>query len=113
MATLTRRELVDLVAEIVGPGAAGQTLSDEDVDFINGRLGALFDQLSEDEILTINDDSEIPLSWSPYLANLGANLCSANYGGAWSSQVKVEQEATLRKLVRAKETRETLAVDYF
>lgn len=113
MATNTRRELVDLVAEIAGPGAAGQTLADEDVDFINGRLGALFDQLAEDEILTVNDDNEIPASWTPYLANLGANLCASNYGGAWSSQTKIEQEAILRKLVRAKETREPVAVDYF
>lgn len=113
MATITRRELVDRVAEIAGPGAAGQTLADEDVDFIDSQLGALFDQLGEDGILTINDDNEIPSSWSPHLAFLGANLCAFNYGGAWSSQTKIEQEAILRKLVRAKETREPLQVDYF
>jgi hypothetical protein len=113
MATITRRELVDLVAEIVGPGAAGQTLSDDDVDFIDGRLGALFDQLAEDEILAITDDDAIPASWSPYLANLGANLCALNYGGQWNDGVKISQEAILRKLVRAKETHEPVAVDYF
>jgi hypothetical protein len=113
MATITRRELVDLVAEIAGPGAAGQTLADEDVDFIDGRLGALFDQLAEDEILSVDDDDAIPSSWTPYLANLAANLCAPNYGAQWNDAVKVSQEAILRKLVRAKETRETVAVDYF
>jgi hypothetical protein len=113
MATITRRELVDLVAELAGPGAAGQTLSDIDVDFIDGRIGALFDQLNDDEILTVSDFSAIPASWSPFLANLAANLCASNYGGQWNDAVKISQEAILRKLVRGKETREPVAVDYF
>src|SRR5262245_6098306 len=113
MATITRRELVDLAATNIGALAAGQVLADHDLDFINGPCSALFDQLAEDEILKIGNEDEITASWSPYLANLLANLCAFNYGAAYSPDVKVLQEATLRKLTRAHDTREPVAVDYF
>ena len=113
MATITRRELVDLAATNIGALAAGQVLADDDLDFIDGQCDALFDQLAEDEILAIGDEEEIPASWSPFLGNLLTNLIATNYGGTFSDQVKIMQEAILRKLVRAKETREPLSVDYF
>jgi hypothetical protein len=113
MATITRRELVDLAATNIGALAAGQVLADDDLDFIDQQCAALIDQLAEDEILYITDEQEIPASWSPYLASLLSNLIAPNYGGPFSNDTKVINEAILRKLVRAKETREPLQVDYF
>lgn len=112
MATITRRELVDQAATKVGALGAGQTLAPEDLDVIDRFAGALFDQLSEDDILNISDDA-IPASWSPYLASLLANLAGPDYGTPYTHEVKVMNEAILRKLVRAKATFEPLAVDYF
>ena len=112
MATITRRELVDQAATKVGALGAGQTLAPEDLDVIDHMASALFDQLAEDEILSVSDD-EIPASWSPFLASLLANLVGPDYGIAFSQEVKVINEAILRKLVRAKGTFEPLVVDYF
>jgi hypothetical protein len=113
MATVTRRELVDQAATKVGALGAGQTLAAEDLDVIDRMASALFDQLAEDEILSISDEEEIPASWSPFLASLLANLIGPDYGIAFTQDVKVVNEAILRKLVRAKATFEPLAVDYF
>ena len=112
MATITRRELVDQAATKVGALGVGQTLEAEDLAVIDRMASALFDQLAEDEILQVSDD-EIPASWSPYLASLLANLIGPDYGTAFTQEVKVVNEAILRKLVRAKATFEPLATDYF
>jgi hypothetical protein len=112
MATITRRQLVDQAATKVGALGAGQTLAAEDLAVIDRMASALFDQLAEDEILLASDD-EIPASWSPYLASLLANLIGPDYGIAFTQEVKVVNEAILRKLVRAKATFEPLVTDYF
>jgi hypothetical protein len=113
MATITRRELVDQTASKVGALGAGQSLAAEDLDVIDRMVDALFDQLAEDEIMTVGDDEQIPASWSPYLASLLANLVGPDYGIPFTQEVKQVNEAILHKLVRVKETRETLSVDYY
>lgn len=113
MASLTRRELVDQAATKVGALGAGQTLEVEDLDVIDRYATQLFDQLGEDDILTIGDEAEIPASWSPYLAALLANLIGPDYGTPFDLAIKQMNEAILRRLVRATETFEPLQVDYF
>jgi hypothetical protein len=113
MATCTRNELVAQAAAKVGILGVGQALSDEDFELIDDYVDKLFDQLAEDEIWTVADEEEIPASLCPYLATLLANLCAAEYGSAFSGQVKMEHEAILRRLVRQKETFEIQQVDYF
>src|SRR5262245_12865159 len=113
MAEFTRRELIDQAATKVGALAAGQTLEDEDLDAFRVQAIALFDQLAEDEILSIGDDDAIPASWCPYLATLLANLAAPDYGQAFDIAVKQANEAILRKLVRAKDTFERQTPEYF
>src|SRR5262245_61185530 len=113
MATRTRAQVIEQAANKLGCLAAGQALAVEDFDTINEYFDALADQLGEDEILTIGDESEIPASWCPYLAILLANLAAHEYGGAFSADVKAATEAILRRLVRQRETYETQQVDYF
>src|SRR5262245_38540032 len=113
MSTFTRRELIDQAASKVGALGVGKTLSAEDLDVFEQFATALFDQLSEDEIVLIGDDEAIPASWCPFLASLLANLAGPDYGTAFDVSIKQTNEAILRKLVRQKETYEPLQVDYF
>src|SRR5215813_5043084 len=113
MSTFTRRQLVDQIGFKLGALSAGQVLAAEDVQAIDGILASLFDQLAEDEILTIGDDNSIPASWCPFLATLGANLAAPDYGGSFDVNAKQGAEAILRKLVRGKETFERQTPEYF
>lgn len=111
--TMTRRELVDEAASNVGELAAGATLSDEDLDTIDKMVDSLFEQLSVDEILTVQDEDEIPASQFPFLGQLLANLVGPKFGIPFSKVVKDANEAILRRLVRSGPTREPLSVDFF
>jgi len=113
MATFTRRELIDQTAFKLGALSVGQTLSAEDLAALDGMAGSLFDQLAEDGILMVADDDAIPASWCLYLAILLANLAGPDYGAAMSPDVKVVNEAILRRLVRGTETYEPQTPDYF
>jgi len=113
MATFTRREMIDQAAFKLGALATGQTLSAEDLAALDTITTMLLDQLAEDEIVFIADDSEIPASWVPYIAGLLANLAAPDYGGSFSGDTKNRLEYVLRKLVRGKETYEEQTPDYF
>jgi len=113
MATITRRELIEQAATKVGALGAGQALEVEDLNVIDSYCTQLFDQLAEDEILTVGDDDAIPASWAPYLSSLLANLIAPDYGMPFQTDAKQAYEAILRRLVRQKETFEPLQVDYF
>jgi len=113
MATFTRRQLIDQAAFKLGALSVGQVLSAEDLTALNDTASMLFDQLSEDNILTIGDDDAINASWCPYLATLIANLAAPDYGQQSSNDVKVINESILRRLVRGTETYEPQTTDYF
>src|SRR5262252_5513125 len=113
METFTRRKLIDQAATKVGALGVGQTLANEDLVAIDEMATSLFDQLAEDEIVTIGDDDAIPASWCPYLATLLANLIGPDYGAPFDPNIKLSAEAILRKLVRGKETYEPQTPDYF
>lgn len=113
MATCTKRELVEQAAAKVGAKAAGQPLAVEDFDTLDHYADQLFDQLGEDEILTIADEDSIPASLCPWLAILIANLAASEYGGQTDVNIKSSMEAIIRRITRQKETLEPQTVDYF
>jgi hypothetical protein len=113
MASITRRQLVDMAAVKVGALGAGQVLEAEDLSLIQQYASALFDQLQEDDILHIGDQEQIPASWSPYLATLLGNLIGPDFGTPFDVTVKLGTESILRRMVRATPTYERQTTEYF
>jgi len=113
MASFTLAELIDQAATKVGALGAGQTLSAEDFATFKDFALSLFDQLEQDEILSLADLDDIPAALAPFLATLLANLAAPDFGAPFDMSVKEQNEAVLRRLVRGTVTFEPQTPDYF
>lgn len=113
MATFTLAELIDQAATKVGALGVGQALGAEDFAKFKEFSVALFDQLEQDEILSIADQDEIPAALAPYLATLLANLAAPDFGAPFDMSVKEQNEAVIRRLVRGTVTYEPQTPEYF
>lgn len=113
MTTYTRAELVTEAAECLQLIGSGQSLESEDSDKIDGQVDALIEQLSADEVITIDDLSVIPARYFKALAELLGNSASTKFGLPYDPGKKQVFEAQLKKTASSRPTYETLRTDYF
>jgi hypothetical protein len=113
MATVTLRQVIDEAAKRLGELATGQQLNADQLTEYRNNASYLLEQLSDDGIVTIVDEDEIPASWAPYLATLLGNLAGPGVGVPFSLEAKQQTEAVLRKLIRGTVTFEKQTPDYF
>lgn len=69
-----------MAADDLGIVGSGQVLAEEDQEKIDDRFDGLMNELSLRGIVTVSDDSEIPVEWCSALSELLANECSPTFG---------------------------------
>ena len=113
MPSFKLNDLINQAATKVGALGVGQTLSAEDHAKFLELSSCLFDQLEQDQILSLADLDDIPAALAPYLATLLANLAAPDFGAPFDMSVKEQNEAVIRRLVRGTVTYEQQTPDYF
>lgn len=108
----TRSDLVRRAATELGKLVSGQDLEAEDNDTIDALVDPLVQQLSIDGVVNVDPDAIEP-EYFLALARLLANESAPSFGTGKSEDVKLADEALLRKLTATKPTFETLRVKYF
>lgn len=113
MTTKTRAQLVTEAAECLQLIAAGQPLEDDDEDVIDGLVDVLVEQLAADNVVEIEDLTEIPAKYFKALGELLANACATKFGMPYDPNKKQVFEAQLKKTASASPTYETLKAVYY
>jgi len=113
MATFTERQIIEQAATKVGALGAGQALAAEDLAKFQELITSLWDQLEQDEILFLADHDAVDAYLAPYLASLLGNLASPDYGTPFSMDIKTQNEAVIRRLLRGVVTYELQTPEYF
>lgn len=111
--TYDRDELVTEAAEKLTIVGAGQSLDAEDGNKIDGKIDALIEQLSADDVVDIPDVAEIPARYFDALAELLANVSATKFGMAYSEDKKRVFEGHLRRTASQPPTGEVLRSEYF
>jgi hypothetical protein len=109
----TRVELIEQVAIILGPLTPGETLQDTDNVTIGNLITPALDELSAEDIITVDDEDAIDTKVFLPLAAYIAEKVAPSYGRQSDQAVMALAKRDLRIAVRNRPTREPLAVDYF
>lgn len=119
MATKTRNDLVNQALKNLGVLAAGQTASAEDFDAVDGHVDTTLAELDAEDIVTVDDDSDIPLELFEPIAVLLADNSAFEFGlpGVPASPERPnpleDAKTLLRTRTRGKPTGQPLRVDFF
>lgn len=111
--TKTRTDLIERAATELGALPSGGTLDDDERETIDNLVDPLVMQLSLDGVVYVSDTEAIPSEWFISLARLLANEAAPSFGQQTSPQVKLDNEAKLRKLTASKPTFQTQKAQYF
>lgn len=95
-----------------GPGV-GQSVPPEDYATVNAFITPLYKQLSADQIVTIGDPENLPDEIYIPLTWLLANAAAPKFDVPQSDDGRKTNEQTIRRLVAARPTYETLRTEYF
>lgn len=109
----TRAQLVHRALSAIGALEPGEAPSPEDYSTVDGLFDPLIAQLSEDQIIYIDDPEEIPVAIFLPLANLLGNMAGPDFGSAVNDDAKLRDENTLRRLAATKPSYEPIAGEYF
>jgi hypothetical protein len=119
MATKTRNDLVNQALTNLGVLASGQTASSEDFDAVDNHVDTTLAELDAEDIVTIDDDDEIPAEWFEPIAVLVADNAALAFGlpGVPASPSSPDPVGAakdkLRVRTRGKPTGQPLRIDYF
>jgi hypothetical protein len=114
--TKTQTDLVNRALEELGVVAAGQTPSDEDVEGVRARVATMLEDLSERDIIYIEDSNEIPNEMFDDLGIILADRCKAKYGQAGDrgfESAKLIAEGNIKVKTRNRPNYRTLETKYY
>lgn len=117
--TKTRADLVDQALRNLGVLAAGQSPAQEDYNAVDDHIDAVFASLESREIVSVGDDSQIPVEWFTPLSIILADDAAIEFGlpGVPPSPSRPDPvgwaETKLRELTYSRATGEQQTSDYF
>lgn len=111
--TKTRADLVNQALSNLRVLAAGQAPAEEDYKAVDDHVDATFAQLSARDIVTVGDDSQIPIEWFMPLSVLLAQDAAIQFGMPADPNQIVMAEAKLREMTYNRPTGEPVTEDYF
>ena len=113
MTDKTRLDLQNRVLSILSAdGGSGQSAAAEDLEKVDELIDPVVDQLSADEVVTIDPDA-IETKYFLALAGLVANAAAPDFSQAFDPNKQRYYEGELRRLNRAGPTYEVQSTDYY
>jgi hypothetical protein len=109
----SRVDLIERAATELGVKTSNSPLEDEDYQTIDGLVDPLTAQLSLDGVVDIGDTDQVEAEFFLPLAMLLANVSAKSFGQDFSRDVKMEQEAVLRKLTSGKPSYSVAVGDFY
>jgi hypothetical protein len=111
--TKTRADLIERAGWELGAKVAGQPMSAEDYDTIDGLVDALIMQLSLDNVVHVQDANAIQPEHFLSLGRLLANEAAISFGQQYAHDVKIANETVLMRIDAMRPTYETVEGYFF
>lgn len=109
----TRAQLVSKALSLLQEEGAGQSLSDEDKELVDGAVEPLVAELASNNVLVVGNLNAIDDDIFLPLARLLANEVGDDFGRPYSDEIRIAQEMRIKRVTALISTYAPQTPDYF